>query len=96
MHRQNFATQPRGWPTTSMEAWRFDKKFDVTGRPSTASNGQNEPLDLGSSSANADDPPIWKADVSSNHLNTASGRRILDSAYSQMSCAHFGAQATPS
>ena len=42
------------------------------GRPSTAPNGQNEPLHLGSSSANADDPPIWEADVSSNHSETAS------------------------
>ena len=39
-------------------------------------------------------PPIWETDVSSNHLKTASGRRILVSASSQLSKAHFGAQAT--
>ena len=51
---------------------------------------QNELLHLGSSSANADDPPIREVDVSSNHSETASGRQILVSASSQMSQAHFG------
>ena len=92
MHKQNFATQPRDLPTISEEAWRF---LHATGRPSTALNGQNDLLHLGSSSADADDPPIWKADVSSNHSEMSSGRRILVSASSQMSLAHFGAQATP-
>ena len=85
MHMQNFSTQlqPRDWPTTSEEAWRFDE--NLYARPSTAPNGQNEPLHLSSSSANADDPPIWEADVSSNHSETASGHRILVLASSQMS-----------
>ena len=68
------------------------ENLHVTGRPSTALNGQNEPLHLASSSANADDPPIWEADVSSNELETASGRRILVSVSNLMSYAHFGAQ----
>ena len=85
MHKQNFATQPSDWPTTSEEAWRFDENLHATGRPSTAPNGQNEPLHLGSSSANADDTLIWEVDVSSNHSERASGRRILVSASSQMS-----------
>ena len=85
MHKQNFATQPRDSPTTSEEAWRFDENLHATGRPSTAPNGQNEPLHLGPSSANAYDPPIWEADVSWNHSETAFGRRILVSASSQMS-----------
>ena len=83
------------WLTTSEEAWRFDENLHATGRPSTASNGQNELLHRGSSSANADDPPSWEADVSSNHQETASGRWILVSVSSQMSLAHFGAHATP-
>jgi len=37
-------TQPRDWPTTSEEAWRFDENLHATGKPSTAPNGQNEPL----------------------------------------------------
>ena len=36
------------------------------------------------SSANADDSPVWEADVSSNHSETAAGRRIFVSASSQM------------
>ena len=84
-HKQNFAMQPRDWPTTSEEVWRLDENLHATGRPSTAPNGLNEPLHLGSSSANADDLPIWEADVSSNHSETASGHRILVSASSQMS-----------
>ena len=63
MHKQNFETQPRDWPTTSEEAWRFNENLHTTGRPSTAPNVQNEPLHLGSSSANADDPPVWEVDV---------------------------------
>ena len=70
-------TQPRDLATTSDEAWRFDENLHATGRPSTAPNGQNEPLHLGASSVNADYPPVWVADVSSNHSETASGRRIL-------------------
>ena len=85
MHRQNFATQPRDWPTSSEEAWRFDENLHATGRTSTAPNGQNEPLHLSSSSANADDPPIWEADVSSNHSETASARKTLFLVPSQMS-----------
>ena len=85
MHKQNFATQPRDWQTTSDEVWRFDEDLHATGRPLTTPNGQNEPLHLGSSSVNADDLPIWEADVSSNHSETASGSRILVSASSQMS-----------
>ena len=54
MHKQNFATQPGDWLTTSEEAWSFDGNVHTTGRPSTAPNGQNEPLHLSSSSANAD------------------------------------------
>ena len=27
VHKQNFATQPRDWPTTSEEAWRFDENL---------------------------------------------------------------------
>ena len=77
MHKQNFATLPRDWPTTSEETWRFDENLRATGRPSTGRNGQNEPLHLGSSSANTDDPSMWEADVSSNDSETASGRRIL-------------------
>ena len=50
MHKQNFATQPRDWPTTSEEAWRFDENLHATRRRSTAPYGQNEPLHLGSSS----------------------------------------------
>ena len=73
MHKQNFATRPRDWPTTSEETWRFDENLHATGIPSTAPNGQNEPLHL-SSSTNADDPPIWEAGV-----------RILISASSKMS-----------
>ena len=73
MHKQNFATQPTDWPTTSKETWRLDENLHATGRPSTAQNGQNKPLHLGSSSANADDPPIWEAGVSSNHSEMASG-----------------------
>ena len=80
-----FATQPRDWPTTSEEAMRFDENLHVTGRPSTTPNGQNEPLHLGSSSANTDDPPIWEVDVISNLSETFSGRRILVSASSQVS-----------
>ena len=67
MHKQNFAMQSRDWLTTSEEGWRFYENLHTTGRPSTAPNGQNELLHLGSSSANADDPPIWEADVSANH-----------------------------
>ena len=85
MHEQNIARQPRDWLTTSEEVWKFDENLHATGRPSTAPNGQNEPFHLGSSSANADDPPIWEADVSSNHSETASGHRILVSSSSQMS-----------
>ena len=85
MHKQIFATQPRDWSTTSEETWRFDENLHATGRPSNAPNGKNEPLHLSSSSVNADDPPIWEADVSSNHSETASDRRILVSASSQMS-----------
>ena len=85
MHKQNFATQPRDWPTTSEEAWSFDENLHATGRPSIAPNGQNEPLHLDSWSTNADDPQIWEAEISSNHSETASGRRILVSASSQMS-----------
>ena len=55
----------------------FDENHHATVRPSTAPNGQNELLHLGSQSANADDTPIWEVDVSSNHSETASGRRIL-------------------
>ena len=73
MHKQNFVTQPRDWPTTSEEVWRFDENFHATGRPSTAPNGENEPLHLGSSSANADAPPILEAVVCLNHSDTASG-----------------------
>ena len=47
MQKQNFATQPRDWRTTSEEAWSFDENLHATGRPSTAPNGQNEPLHLG-------------------------------------------------
>ena len=54
MHKQNFVTQRRDWPTISEEAWRIDEYLHAKGRPSTAPNGQNEPLHLGSSSANAD------------------------------------------
>ena len=68
MHKQNFAIQPRDMPTTSEEACRFDKNLHATERPSTAPNGQNEPLHLGSSSANADDLSILEADVSSRRL----------------------------
>ena len=85
MHKQNFATQRRDWPTISEEAWRFDEYLHAKGRPSTAPNGQNEPLHLGSSSANADDQPIWEGDVSLNHSETASGHGILVSASSQTS-----------
>ena len=92
MHKQNFAMQPRDWPTTSEETWRFDENLHATGRQSTAPNGQNEPLHLGSLSVNADDLPIREADVSSNYLEMASGRRILVLASSQMSLAHFRAQ----
>ena len=81
MDKQNFATQPRDWPTTSEEAWRFDENLHATGRPSTAPNGQNEPLHLDSSSANEDDQP----DVSSNYSGMASDRLKLVSASSQMS-----------
>ena len=95
MHKQNFATQVRDWPTTSDEAWRFDENLHATERSVTTPNGQNEPLRLGSSAANADDPPNREMDVSSNHSETASGRRILVSASRQVSWAHFGAQATP-
>ena len=84
-HKQNFGMQPRDWLTTTEEAWRFDENLHSKGRPSTALNGQNEPLHLGSSSANADDPPIWEAGVSSNHLETASGHQILVWTSSQMS-----------
>ena len=84
MQKQNFVMQPRDWPTTSEEAWRFNENLHAKGRPSTAPNGQNEPLHLGSSSANADDPPIWEVDVSSNHLETAFSHRILVLASSQM------------
>ena len=80
---KNFAMQPRDWSTTSEEAWRFDENLQATGRPSTAPNGQNELLN--SSSANADVPPIWEADVSLNHSETASDHQILVSASSQMS-----------
>ena len=85
MHKQNFVTQLRDWPTTSEEAWRFDENLHATGRPSTAPKGQNDPLHLGSSSVNADDLPIWEVEVSSNHSEMASGCRILVSASSQMS-----------
>ena len=81
MHEQNFAMQLKDWPTTSEAAWRFDENLHATGRPSTAPNGQNEPLHLGSS----DDPLIWEANASSNHLETAFGHQILVSATSQMS-----------
>ena len=77
MHKQNFATQPRDWLTTSDEAWRFNKNLHATERPSTAPNGRNEPLHLGSSSANADDPTILEADVNSNHSEMASGCQSL-------------------
>ena len=77
MHKQNFAMQPRDWPTTSEEAWRVDENLYATGRPSTAPNGQNKPHHLGSSSASADDPPIWEAHVSLDHSEMASGRWIL-------------------
>ena len=60
IHKKNCAMQPRDWPTTSEEAWRFDKNLHAKGRLSTAPNGQNESPHLGSSSANADDPPIWE------------------------------------
>ena len=83
MHNENLAMQPRNWPTTSEEMWRFDENLYATGRPSTAPNDQDEPLHVGSSSANADDPPIWEADVSSNHSETASGHRILVSLWSR-------------
>ena len=83
MHNENFAMQPRDWPTTSEEMWSFDENLHATGRPLTTPNGQDEPLHVGSSSANADDPPIWEADVSSNHLETASGHRILVSLWSR-------------
>ena len=43
MHKYSFATQPRDWPTTSEEAWRFDANLHATERPSTAPNGHNEP-----------------------------------------------------
>ena len=79
---------------TGRPPWRFDENLQDMRRLSIAPNGQNELLHLSSSSANADDPPIWEADVSSNHSETASGHRILVSASSQMSKAHFGAQAT--
>ena len=85
MHKQNFVMQPRDWPTTSEEAWRFDENLHATGKPSTAPNGQNEPLHFSSSSVNADALPIWEVDVSSNHSETACGCRILVSASSQMS-----------
>ena len=42
MHKQNFAMQPRDWPTTSEEAWRFNENLHAKGRPSTATNGQNK------------------------------------------------------
>ena len=74
MHKQNFAMQPTAWPTTSEEAWRFDENLHAPGRASTAPHGQTEAFYLGSSSANADDPPIREADVNSNHSKTASGR----------------------
>ena len=76
MHQQNFATHPRDRPTTSEEAWRFNENFHTTGRQSTAPNGQNKPLHLGSSSGNTVDLPIWEADVSSNHW-----RRFLATGY---------------
>ena len=71
MHKQNFGTQPRDWPTTSEEAWRFDENLHATRRPSTAPNGKKELLHY---------PPIWEADVSSDNPETASGRRVLVSA----------------
>ena len=85
MDKQNFVTQPRDWLTTSKEAWRFNENLHATERPSTGPNGQNKLLHLGSSSANADDSPIWEADVSLNHSETAPGRRISVLASSQMS-----------
>ena len=77
MHKQNFAMQPTAWPTTSEEAWRFDENLHAPGRASTAPHGQTEPFYLGSSSANADDPPIREADVNSNHSKTVSGRQSV-------------------
>ena len=71
------------------------QNLHATGRLSTAPNSKNELLHLGSSSANTDDPPIMEADAILNHSETASGHQILVSASSQMSLAHFGAQATP-
>ena len=32
MHKQKFETQPRDWPTTSEEVWRFDKKSPRHGK----------------------------------------------------------------
>ena len=69
--------QPTQWPTISEEAWKFYENLHATGRLLTAPNGHKEPLHLGSSSANAYDPPIWEADVSSNYSETASGHRVL-------------------
>ena len=57
----------RDWPTTSEEVWRLDENLHTTGRLSTAPNGQNEPLHLSSSSANADDLAIWEADCQFEH-----------------------------
>ena len=72
-----------GWPHQRKRGG-FDEHLHATGRLSTAPNGQNAPLHLGSSSANAEDPPVWEADVSSNHSEMVSGHRILISASSQM------------
>ena len=74
MHKQNFAMQPRDWPTTSEEAWRFDENLQATGRPSTASNGQNKLLHLGSSSAMI---RRFGRRMSVRTIQTASGRLIL-------------------
>ena len=32
MHKENFALQPRDWPTTSKEAWRFDDNLHCHGK----------------------------------------------------------------
>ena len=40
MHKQNFAIQPRDWPTTSEEAWRFDENLHATGRLSTVTTNR--------------------------------------------------------
>ena len=92
MHKQNFATQPRladdirGSVEVRRKSPRHGKTVNCSERAKRTVSSQL----VWECRRSAD----WEADVSLNHSETDCDCRILVSASSQMSQAHFGTQAT--